>query len=208
MLCREKSNEYESHLINAEMGKIVLSMSMSLDGFVAGTNISPQQPLGENGMRLHDWIFVDKTGADEKVMEELMSDSGAVIAGRRTYNVGIDGGWGGSSPFPMPAIIISKTVPEKMVEGFHFIDGIENAVKLANKIAGEKNIWVMGGANIAQQFVKAGLLDEIQINIAPILLGKGARLFEGNVQLTDLERMRIIETPSATHIRYKVKNKY
>jgi dihydrofolate reductase len=187
------------------MGKIIVSIAMSLDGFIAGANISPQSPLGENGMRLHDWIFGNKTDADAKVIEELMNGSGAVIVGRRTYDLGIDGGWGGSSPFPIPAIIISKTVPGKLVKGFAFINGIEMALKKAREIAGEKNIWIMGGANIVQQFIKAGLVDEIQINLAPVLLGKGTRLFEDNDQLIDLERTRVVETPGATHIKHKVK---
>jgi len=189
------------------MGKIILSLSMSLDGFVAGTNISPQLPMGENGMRLHDWIFGGKTNADVRIIEELMNDSGAVIIGRHTYDVAIDGGWSGSSPFPMPAIIISTTVPGKLVGGFRFMRGIEGALALAKEIAGEKNIWVMGGANTAQQFINAGLIDEMQINLAPILLGKGIKLFGNTDHLTEFERTRTIETPAATHIKYKVKRK-
>ncbi len=187
------------------MGKIVLSISMSLDGFVAGTNISPQLPMGENGMRLHDWIFARKTDADGRIIEELMKGCGAVIIGRHTYDVAIDGGWGGASPFPVPAIIISTTVPEKQVDGFRFIKGVADAVKMAKEIAAEKNIWVMGGANIAQQFIHAGLIDEMQINLAPILLGKGVKLFGDNCPFTDLEGIEIIETPAAVHIKYKVK---
>ncbi|MFI5131794.1 MAG: dihydrofolate reductase family protein [Chitinophagales bacterium] len=189
------------------MGKIILSISMSLDGFVAGTNISPQLPLGENGERLHDWIFARKTDADAKIVEELMTASGVVIVGRNTYDAGIDGGWGGSSPFPMPAIIVSKTVPEELVEGFIFQCGIDNTLAKAKEIAGDKDIWVMGGANIAQQFISADHLDEIQINLAAILLGSGIRLFEDTGHLTDLEIIRIIETPAATHIKYSVKGK-
>src|SRR5258705_4176334 len=160
------------------MGKVILSISMSLDGFIAGPNISVKDPLGENGMRLHDWIFAGKTDADLKIIEELMEGSGAVIVGGRTYDLGIDGGWGGKSPFPMPAVVITKSIPDKSVEGFNYINGFENALKEAKKIASDKNIWVMGGANIAQQFIKAKLIDEIQINLAPLLLGKGTRLFE------------------------------
>ena len=89
------------------MGKIVLDISMSLDGFIAGSNISSQLPMGENGMKLHDWLFDQKTAIDEKISKEMMNEAGVVIVGRRTYNVAIDEAWDGASPFSIPAIIIS-----------------------------------------------------------------------------------------------------
>jgi dihydrofolate reductase len=190
------------------MGKVILDITMSLDGFIAGPNINPVQPLGEGGSRLHDWVFAAKTDMDAQIMDETMESLGAVIVGWRTYNDAIDGAWGGVSPFKVPAFVLSKNVPEDAKERLSFtfvIDGIESAIKQAKAIAGDKNIWVMGGANIAQQYIKADLFDELQIHIAPILFGQGTRLFEhiGSEHIK-LESTRVLVTPGAIHLRYRV----
>jgi dihydrofolate reductase len=190
------------------MGKVVLDITMSLDGFIAGPNISPKLPLGDGGLRLHDWLFGAKTDIDAKVLDETVETSGAVIVGRRTYDDAIEDAWGGVSPFKVPAFILSHGVPEEAKGGssFTFVtDGIESAIKQAKAVAGEKNVWVMGGANIVQQCIKADHFDELQIHIAPLLFGEGIRLFEhiGNEHI-ELESTRVLETPGAIHLRFRV----
>lgn len=186
------------------MTKVFLNLTMSLDGYVAGNNITEALPMGKNGEQLHDWLFDGKTERDEEISKETFNTSGAVIAGGNTYNLAARDAWGGKSPFGMPAFVLVEKVPEFIVEGFTFVtDGIESALRQAREAAGDKDVWVMGGANVAQQFIKAGLLDEIQITIAPMLLGEGLRLFEstGSVKL---EHIGVVQTPAATHITYKV----
>jgi dihydrofolate reductase len=190
---------------NGFMGNVFLDMSMSLDGFIAGPNITTKQPMGKGGLRLHDWIFGGKTDVDTQIMEE-METSGAVIVGGRTYHIAIDDAWGGANPFKMPAFVLTKDVPENVVKGFTFVtDGIESALRQAKAVAGDKNVLIMGGANIAQQYVQAGLLDEIRIHLVPVLLGEGTRLFDhiGTEQI-ELERTRVIESPSVTHFKFRV----
>ena len=186
------------------MGKVVVDIAMSLDGFIAGTNVSLQLPMGDDGLRLHDWIFERKTNTDASMIKDVMETSGAVIIGRHTYDVAIEDAWGGKSPFVVSAFVISHTKPAKTVEGFTFVTGgIEEALKQTKKIAGNKNIWIMGGANIIQQFIRAGLVDELEIHLAHILLGKGTRLFEDGLRSAiDLERIRSVESDAATHIRF------
>jgi len=188
------------------MGKVVVDIAMSLDGFIAGTNVSQQLPMGVDGLRLHDWIFTKKTDADSNMIKEVMETSGAVIVGRHTYNVAIDDAWGGESPFPMHAFVISHGVPVKIVEGFSFVaEGIEETLKQAKVMAGNKNVWIMGGGNIIRQFIKAGLVDELDIHLAHILLGKGTRLFDNELtNVIELERTRSIQSASVTHIRFRL----
>ncbi len=188
------------------MSKVVLDITMSLDGFGSGPNPTPEQPLGEDGEQLHDWIFGGKTETDANVLYEVVASSGAVIVGGRTYHDAIDDAWGGVSPFNVPAFVLSKRVPEEAKAGFTFVpEGIDGAVKQAKAAAGDKNVWVMGGANIAQQFVKAGLLDELRIHLAPILLGRGIRLFDHiGAGPIELESMSAIESSAVTHLRFRV----
>ncbi|HEX7905716.1 MAG TPA: dihydrofolate reductase family protein [Chitinophagaceae bacterium] len=189
-----------------KQGKIVLNISMSLDGYIAGTNVTPQQPMGDNGLLIHDWIFAGKTDEDAAILKEIVETSGAVIIGRRTYNMAIKNAWDGVSPFNVPAFVISSSIPERKAEGFVFITGgIENAITEAKKVAGSKNIWVMGGATIAQQFLKGNYLDEVNLHIAPVLLGEGIRLFEqmGN-EVKKLKRTNTISTTGAIHLKFDI----
>ncbi len=181
---------------------------MSLDGYIAGPNMNSKFPMGEGGLRLHDWIFGAKTAVDEVLMEEIVESSGAVILGGRTYDTAIDEAWGGVSPFLVPAFVVCSEVPEQAhrVPGFTFVTGgIASAITLARDVACGKDIWVMGGANIAQQFLRAGLFDEMQIHVAPVLFGRGIRLFEqfGNDRI-ELISTRVIESPGAAHLRYSI----
>lgn len=188
------------------MSNLVMEITMSLDGFVAGPNLSVSEPLGVNGELLHNWLFKDKTPQNAQLLDEINTTTGAVIVGGTTYKLGIDDGWGGQNPFSAPAFVVCHQPPAKSVEGFTYvIDGIESALRQANATAGAKAVWLMGGANLIQQYLKAGLVDEIHMHIAPILLGSGTRLFEtSDGKLAELEITRVIETPAATHIRYRV----
>jgi dihydrofolate reductase len=144
------------------MGKVILDMSMSLDGFIVAPNDNAQEPLGEGGQRLHEWLFKDKAVFDE-VYDELFKSTGAVIIGRRTYDNGQGpDGWDGKGPLgDVPCFVLSHDVPEKAGAMFTFVtDGIESALRQAKAVAGDKNIGLMG-ANVDQQYLKAGLVDEI-----------------------------------------------
>jgi dihydrofolate reductase len=187
------------------MRKVILDITVSLDGFSAGPNITPILPMGENGIRLHDWIFGLKSDQDSKILSETVENSGAVIVGGSTYHIAIDGAWGGETPFSVPAFVLTTNVPLHGKSGFTFVtDGIERALMLARAAAGEKNVWVMGGANIIQQYLKTGLFDELHLHIAPLLLGNGTRLFEQNGNdLIELENIETIKTAGATHFKFR-----
>jgi dihydrofolate reductase len=192
------------------MGKVVLDISMSLDGFIAGRDDGPDQGLGKDGERLHDWILDFKTGIFKKseVLNEVFESTGAIVAGRRVYD--ITAGWGGNHPIRgVPVYVLSHDIPETIPRGgteFTFIsEGIEVAVQEAKRSAGDKDVYVMGGASIAQQCLKASLLDEIHVHIAPILLTGGIRLFDhiGN-ECIQLETIRVFESDGTTHLRYRI----
>lgn len=189
------------------MSKIVLDMSMSLDGFVTGPNVGKEYPMGVNGESLHKWLFStpgDKVDAD--VEREMFAQTAAVILGNRTFEVGVDL-WE-DVPFPVPSFVLTHTGREALVKKsgtFTFVtDGIESALQQARAVAGDKSIRLMG-AEIGRQYLKAGLLDEIQINHVPILLGNGTRLFEhlGTKQI-QLKKERVLDSSHATHVRYRV----
>ncbi len=188
------------------MGKLILNITTSLDGFIAGPDISEEQPMGLNGPKLHDWMFSHKTEADAALLNELIAATGAVILGHHTYATAIGDAWAGVSPFHAPAFVLCDTHPQQTAEGFIYVkEGIETALEKARSTAGDKDIWLMGGANVIQQYIKAGLVEEIHLHIAPLLLADGTRLFEhiGHNPI-QLDCVQTISTPAATHIRYKV----
>lgn len=186
-------------------GKIVLDLTMSLDGFIAGANISAEHPLGEGGPRLHHWMFENKNARDAAVLEETVQSSGAVITGARTYYDAIDEAWGGVSPFAVKAFVVSHRQPSKRVSGFTYVSDLESAIVQARAAAGARNVWLMGGADIAQQCLKSLVVDELQIHIAHVLLTAGTRLFDhiGNSQI-ELEKIRLVESDVVTHLRFRV----
>jgi dihydrofolate reductase len=202
------------------MALVTLTMSMSLDGFIAGPNISHENPLGEGGLRLHDWLLkrspargVTATShepdhaVNARVARETTASVGAVILGRRIFDTGL--AYWEDTPYPVPSFVLTHRPHEVMVmksATFTFVtDGIQSALRQAAAAAGEKKIMLMG-ADIAQQFLKAGLLDEIEINLIPVLLGKGVRLFEHfGEQHFELEQKRVLEAPEVTHITYRVR---
>lgn len=202
------------------MGKVVLDITTSVDGFVAGPDDGPELPLGRGGERLHEWVVRlaawrephglegGETNSSSEVVEEGLQASGAVVLGKRMFDNAH--GWGDEPPFHRPVFVVTHDEREPLAKDggttFTFVtDGVESAVEQARAAAGGKDVSVAGGASVAQQCLRAGLLDEIQIHVAPLLLGGGVRLFEdtGGGQI-ELEPTRVIESPGVTHLRYRV----
>jgi len=181
------------------MSKIIAEITMSIDGFIAGPGISKEQPMGENGPLLHEWIFDKATTADRKWLEDLTNNAGAVICGHHTYATAIDDAWDGACPFSVQTFVVCHSTPPQLVQGFVYITtGIEGALEQARAAAGDKNVWIMGGANIIQQYLAARLVDELRLHIAPVLLGRGTRLFTDNdSQVTVLENVEVVRTEGA-----------
>jgi dihydrofolate reductase len=188
------------------MQKVIAEITMSIDGFIAGPAISKEQPMGENGPLLHEWIFDKATDDDREWLEELTNNAGAVICGHHTYDTAIDDAWEGANPFAVPTLVVCHAAPAQAVEGFVYVTGgIEPALEQARQIAGNKNVWIMGGASIIQQYLKAGLVDELRLHIAPVLLGRGTRLFDDkDEQVTVVESVSISKTPGAVHLVWRI----
>jgi dihydrofolate reductase len=190
------------------MTKVIVEMTMSLDGYMAGPNVSMKHAMGEGGDRLHEWIFAAKTEDDGKILDEMSETTGAVIIGKTMFNVGLQH-WG-DTPLPFPTFVVTHESLEKraMKSGtFTFVTyGIESALTQAIAVAGSKNVLIMGGANVAQQYLKAGLVDELRIHIAPILLCNGLRLFDNiGTDHIELEKNALSSTPGVIHIKYRIR---
>jgi dihydrofolate reductase len=213
------------------MGTLRSDISMSLDGFVAGPSPSLEKPLGDGGDLLHEWAFAaaswreshglegGEANADSEVIEESVGSTGAVVMGRRMFSGGegqweddprVDGWWGDDPPFHVPVFVLTHHARKtEVMQGgttFNFVtDGIEAALEQARAAAEEKDVLLAGGASVVQQFLKAGLLDELQIHVAPVLLGGGTSLFDRlGIEPLGLEATRVIASPSATHLRFRV----
>ena len=212
------------------MGRLTLDISMSLDGYIAGPNQTLEEPLGEGGEQLHEWVFGlaawrephglsgGETNRDSEVVEEAIAAVGATVMGRRMFSNGsgpwekdpkADGWWGDDPPFHHPVFILThharETVTKQGGTTFTFVtDGIEAALDQARQAAGDKDVAVAGGANVVQQYLAAGLLDQLQIHVVPLLLGGGVRLFADGADTVGLENIRAIESPSVTHLKYRV----
>lgn len=190
------------------MGKITFDISMSLDGFVTAANRRPDAPMGDGGEVLHEWLAGDDR--DREVLEGGIESIGAVIAGRRTYDDAVRW-WGADGPTGaarLPVFVVTHAAPDQVPEHgvYTFVtEGIERALELARAAAAPKGVCVMGGANVAQQLIRAGRVDEISIHLVPVLLGGGVRLFDrlgdGHVSL---EPVDVVGTDRATHLRYRV----
>jgi len=191
------------------MGRITANISMSLDGFITEPNEGGENPLGDDPGRLHDWMFDAKTETDAAIVDEIYASTGAVLMGKRMFVVGFEP-WGDPPPFGMPVFVVTHEAraPLPMQGGttYTFVtDGIQAALELARAAAGDKNVGIWGGANVTRQYLKAGLLDEMQIHLVPVLLGGGVRLFEDlDPEEIELRRTSSIETPGATHFRFEV----
>jgi dihydrofolate reductase len=185
------------------MGSVVIDKSMSLDGYIAAPNDTPEQGLGEDGMRLHNWAF-DDPSVFERLFGDLTENTGAVIMGRRSYDNSIEA-WGGKGPIgDVPCFVVTHRPIEDADPIFTVVpDGIESALVKAEEAAGEKRIGLMG-ADIDQQFLAAGLVDEIRIHLVDVLLGGGRRLFDQLPQRIELEQTSISQTDGVTHLEYRV----
>ena len=213
------------------MSAAFVDMSMSIDGFIAGPNDSRENPLGEGGERLHEWVFdlkswreqqgLDggKTNRDDEIVAESIERIGAHVMGRRMFDNDdgpwgdepFEGYWGENPPFHGPVFVLTHHArePLKMDGGttFHFVtDGTEAALERAEAAAGDRDVRISGGADVVRQYIEAGLVNEIQLQLVPVLLGDGIRIFE---HLADgpieLERTRVVESPDVTHLRFRVK---
>lgn len=191
------------------MGKVTSEISMSLDGFITDPNASVGSPLeGHDPGRLHDWRFGAKTETDAAIVDEIYASTGAVLIGKRMFDVGFEP-WGDPPPFGMPVFVVThegrEPLPMQGGTTYTFVDGIEAALELARAAAGDKNVGIWGGANIMREYLKAGFLDELQIHLIPLLLGGGVPLFEDfGPDGLELRRTSSIETPGATHLRFDV----
>ena len=199
------------------MSSTVLYMSMSLDGFIAGPNESPDNGLGDGGHRLHEWCLpgggddfeaavARLRGVNRQIYEESMS-TGAVVAGRQTFEPA--GGWGGDHHDGVPIYILSRNPAPAWAADWpavHYVSDLEAAMRDAKHAAGDRNVLVHG-AGIAQRALKAGLLDELEVHLVPLLLGGGRRLFEHlGCEPPELERIRVLEGEGGvTHLRYRVR---
>jgi dihydrofolate reductase len=211
------------------MSKVRVHISASLDGYVAGPDQSQEEPLGKGGERLHDWVVALKAwrephgmaGGEVNVSSEVVAEEiagvGAEIMGRGKFGPatrgpwGDDpwrGWWGDAPPFHKPVFVVTHHSREPLTLAdttFTFVtDGIESALAQAREAAGDQDVFVGGGADVINQYLAAGLVDEIELHVAPILLGGGARLFAGVGSELKLEQIRAIEAPGVTHLKYRV----
>jgi dihydrofolate reductase len=214
------------------MPKLKLDISMSLDGYIAAPDQTLEDPLGKGGMRLHEWLFGlksfreqhgleggERRSPDDEIVAEITRGIGAVVMGRKMFSGGAgawesdpnaDAWWGDDPPFHAPVFVLTHHERAPLVKQggttFHFVtDGIGSALEQARSAAGDKDISLAGGAAVAQQYLAAGLLDELQIHVAPVLLGGGVRLFGGTLPAPlELEAERVIASQGVTHLRFRV----
>jgi dihydrofolate reductase len=209
------------------MSAVTCNISMSLDGFAAGPNQSFENPLGEGGMRLHEWAFATATwqaqhgsdggerNADAEVVDEAVQGVGAFVMGRRMFGGGDGpwdetwtGWWGEDPPYHAPVFVLTHHAREPLsMQGgttFTFVtEGIESALEQARAAAGDQNVAIAGGASAVQQYLAAGMLDELHLHIVPIILGAGERLLQ-DVGDPTLEPVKVVASPTVTHVRYRV----
>lgn len=209
------------------MNSVTSQIAISLDGFVAGPNQSLENPVGEGGMRLHQWIFETASwreqqgldggvnNASSKVIDELTRDVGAYIMGRKMFGGGAGpwneawtGWWGDDPPYHVPVFVLThhprKSLSMRGGTTFTFVtDGIESALEQAKAAAGNKDVAIAGGASAIRQYLAAGKLDELYLHIVPIILGAGERLLE-DVGDPVLEPVKVVTSPAVTHIKYRI----
>ena len=199
------------------MTKVLASITTSVDGYITGPNDGPGKGLGDGGERLHYWVFGgpwtydaeprgEATGEDAAWLADAMSGNGAVVGGRSTYEAA--GHWGDENPWGLPFFIVTHRPEEEPAGGaFTFVAGVEEAVERAVAAAGDKDVSIMGGADVIRQALEAGLVDELTIIIAPVVLGAGKRLFDGFTESLELEHLGVRQSTYATFIDYRVKRR-
>ncbi len=210
------------------MSKVRVHISVSADGYVAGPNQSLENPLGEGGEALHEWVVAlrawrefhgmegGEVNASSPVVEEATANVGAEIMGRGKFGGGPgpwaderwQGWWGETPPFHMPVFVLTHHERDPLTLSdttFTFVtDGIESALERARNAAAGKEVAIGGGASVVNQYLAAGLVDELELHVVPLVLGGGARLFEGLGPDLGLEQVRAVEAPGVTHIKYRV----
>jgi len=199
------------------MGKVIASITTSVDGYVTGPQDGPGQGLGVGGERLHHWVmggpwtYADDGhdtdgmhGPDKEFFDELTEGMGSGIVGRNMYDAA--GAWGGTNPFPGTLVVLTHRTDDQPdpAAGFLFVDGFDAALLRARELAGDGVVALGGGADLIRQGLAAGVVDELAISTAPVLLGAGKRLFEGFERDVDLEIRGVWSSPYATHVRYAV----
>ncbi len=199
------------------MTKVVAAITTSVDGYIAGPDDGPGKGLGEGGERLHYWVFGgpwsyaegprgEAAGEDAAWLEAARARLGAVVSGRWTYEAA--GRWGGTSPWDGPVFIVTHRPGDEPEDaGFTFVSGVTEAIERAVAAAGDKDVSVMGGADVIRQALAAGLVDELSIVIAPVILGGGKRLFDGFAQQVELVHLGVRQSPLATFVDYGVKGR-
>ena len=179
------------------MGKVFLDMAVSLDGFIGGPN-------GEDG-GLHDWYF-SPSGDGPQILDELLQDIGAMVMGKRAFGSSPEAE-GFDTPYKVPHFVLSherRTSTKRSGAQFIFVtDGLERALEQAKAAAGDRDVCIAGGADTAQQYLKAGLVDEVQLHLVPVLFGGGLRLFGPGVE-AQLEKVRVLESEGVTHLKFRV----
>ncbi len=196
------------------MTLVAANITISVDGYITGPDDGPGKGLGEGGERLHYWVFGgpwrygdefsgEASGEDAGFLKEMMGRNGAVVGGRWTYEAARH--WGDENPFGVPFFIVTHR-PEEEPEGgeFNFVDGVEKAIERATEAAGERVVSVMGGADVIRQALAAGLVDELTLIVAPVVLGDGKPLFDGSEGSVQLEHTGLRQSPLATFITYDV----
>lgn len=196
------------------MTKVAAGITISLDGYVTGPNDGPGNGLGDGGERLHYWVFGgpwsyeeepsgQATGVDKQFLDQGMARLGAVVGGRNTYEAAE--AWGGRNPFGVPFFVVTHRPEDAPADGgFTFVNGLDEAIAQARAAAGGKLVFVMGGADVIRQALHAGIVEELSISIAPVVLGAGKRLFDDFDQAMNLEHVGLLQSPFATHITYRV----
>jgi dihydrofolate reductase len=197
------------------MTKVTCNLSVSVDGFVAGPNQGFDNPLGEGGMQLHEWHFAPQ-GDDQQVIDEWQSTPGAYIMGRNMFDGGRGewdpewkGWWGAEPPYHAPVYVLThhprESIPMEGGTTFHFVtEGPAAALEQAQAVVGDGSVEIAGGAATANSFLAAGLIDELHLHIAPLVLGRGERLFDGVTGLR-LEPVQVLGSPGASHLKYRVR---
>jgi len=202
------------------MGKVFSEMGVSLDGFIAGPNGGPGNPLGDGGQRIHQWVYGlaswrerlglagGETNRDDELVKGSYARPGAYVMGRRMFDEG-EAGWPDNPPFRVSVFVVTHKAREPWIkEGgttFHLVtDGIESALEQAKAAAGAKDVRIAGGADIVQQFINVGLIDELSIHLAPVLLSSGVRMFDKVGPELVLQDVEVIESPLVTHLKYQV----
>jgi dihydrofolate reductase len=192
------------------MTKVLLDLSVSLDGYAAGPDVSPEEPMGRGGEALHEWMFAGRSAAEaQSFMTEQFAGIGAVISGRRTADLGI-GHWGEEPVFHAPVFVVTtrpaETVVKKGGTSYIFVtEGIEETLARARDAAGTHDIRINGGADIGRQYLYAGSVRELRLHLVPVVLGGGERLFDGVLPPgINLQPREVTSTPFATHLTYEV----